>query len=518
LLGWLAGRALPNLLILFALGGLASWGHSTGWKLRPFAELSGAGGAGKDDWCAEHGVPESVCVECDRSLLPRGKTYGWCKAHGVHECPLEHPDVAQLKDTPRITGADLVRARAALDFADRPVNHPKYKLHQRRLQFPSLEAVGRAGLKVTPAWEGPVVEAVAASGAIAYDPARVATLSTPAAGRVWLVLKGLGQPVRRGEALALVDAAEVGRAKAEFLLTLAQTDVRARTVERFRPLAGGAVARAELQKAEAELREAQIRLVAAQQALGNLGLPVRAEDVKGLTPDQLRRHMQFLGLPGAVVKGLDTRTATANLIPVLSPLDGVVVARKAVVGEQADAARALFVVADTRQMSLTLQVRQEEARLLRARDPVKGTPGQTVRFRPGGAEQEVVAELAWVSTEVDEKTRTVQARAALANPDGQLRANTFGSGRVILREEPKAVVVPSEAVQWVVDSHLVFVRDKHFDDPGAPKVFHPRTVRPGARDGKVTEIIAGVLPGEMVVVQGSGLLRSELLKNSLGEG
>ena len=49
-------------------------------------------------------------------------------------------------------------------------------------------------------------------------------------------------------------------------------------------------------------------------------------------------------------------------------------------------------------------------------------------------------------------------------------------------------------------------------------MFHTRTVRPGAIDGNATEIIAGVLPGEWVVTRGSGLLRSELLKNNLGEG
>ena len=48
------------------------------------------------------------------------------------------------------------------------------------------------------------------------------------------------------------------------------------------------------------------------------------------------------------------------------------------------------------------------------------------------------------------------------------------------------------------------VRDKNYDAPGALKVFHTRTVRPGARDGAVIEIIAGVLPGELVVTQGTG--------------
>jgi membrane fusion protein, heavy metal efflux system len=50
------------------------------------------------------------------------------------------------------------------------------------------------------------------------------------------------------------------------------------------------------------------------------------------------------------------------------------------------------------------------------------------------------------------------------------------------------------------------------------KVFHVRKVRIGARDSKNTEIVAGLLPGEFVATKGSGLLLTELLRGSLGEG
>ena len=520
LAGRLVGRTIPNMLVVLALAGLAVWGHSTRWKLPRFAELSGQTGADKDDWCKEHCVPESQCIECNPGLLPRGKTYGWCKVHGVHECPLEHPDVAQLPSPRQITRKGLERAQRALAFTDRPANNSKYKLHLRRIQFASEQAIARAGIKVEAAWRKPeLVEGIAANGEITYDQTRVANLSVPVSGKISYVLKEVGQPVQENDVLALVDAAEVGKAKAEFLQTLALLDLRDRTFESLREAnREGGVPAASLQQAETALREVKIRLVAAQQALGNFGLPVRTEDFNRLSPAEAGQRVQFLGLPKALADGLKTKTTTANLIPVKAPFAGVVVARKVVAGEQAGASKILFVIADTRRMWLTLQVRQEDAPRLRAHDSSTGKSGQTVEFRPAGFDQDVSGEVVWVSTAVDQKTRTVQVRANLPNRDGQLRDGTFGSGRIILRQEKKAVVVPNEAVQWVSDSHVVFVRDKNYEDKGAFKVFHVRTVRPGARDGKVTEIIAGVLPGEMVVTKGSGLLRSELLKNNLGEG
>ena len=109
-------------------------------------------------------------------------------------------------------------------------------------------------------------------------------------------------------------------------------------------------------------------------------------------------------------------------------------------------------------------------------------------------------------------------RASLDNTLGQLRAFTFGAGRIILREEKEAVVVPNEAIQSDGDCMVVFVRDKNYFEKDAPKVFHVRTIRPGTRSEKFTEVAAGVLPGEVVATKGSGVLRAELLKNNLGEG
>jgi cobalt-zinc-cadmium efflux system membrane fusion protein len=131
----------------------------------------------------------------------------------------------------------------------------------------------------------------------------------------------------------------------------------------------------------------------------------------------------------------------------------------------------------------------------------------------------VTGTLIWISTTADPQTRMVAARAELPNPQGRLRNETFGAGRIVLRDEKEAVVVPNEAVHWEGCCHVVFVRDKgFFDSENSPKVFHVRTARLGGKNEKYTEVIAGVLPGEVVASKGSDVLRAELLKNSLGEG
>jgi cobalt-zinc-cadmium efflux system membrane fusion protein len=124
----------------------------------------------------------------------------------------------------------------------------------------------------------------------------------------------------------------------------------------------------------------------------------------------------------------------------------------------------------------------------------------------------------WISTDADDVTRTVKVRVDLKNADGRLRANTFGTGRIVLREEPKAIVVPSEAIHWDGTCNVVFVRDKNFMQSDAPKIFHVRSVRPGVKEGATTEIIAGLLPGEVIASKNSVVLEAQLKKSNMGAG
>jgi cobalt-zinc-cadmium efflux system membrane fusion protein len=504
--GFVAG-SIPTLLVLAGAGAIGWWGHHTGWKLPKFSELNGVVKE-KDDWCSEHNVPESACVECDDALMPKGKARGWCKVHGIPECTLDHPELAQLSTIPVIAPFDLDRAKRALEFSARPANNPNCTTHRRRIQYATSADADKAGIVVEPVWTAPAVEFVAAPGEIGYDQTKVAHLSSRSPGTVWKVFKHLGDEVKAGDVLALVDAADVGKAKAEVLQAFATLQLKVQTVASIKE-SGGAVPAARVREAEAAAREAEIRLIAGCQALTNLGLLLKESEVRSLTADQLKAKLHLLGIPAEAVNNLDTETATSNLLPLVSPMNGLVVSREVVAGEVVDVARILFEVVDTRSLWLTFDLKGEDAHRVKI--------GQPVRFKPDDGRAELAGMIAWRSSQADPKTRTVKVRADLADPEGKQVANTFGAGKVILREEAKAVSVPNEAVHWDGCCSVVFVRDKDYLK-SPHKVFHVRKVRTGARDEKNTEIIAGVLPDELIVTKGSGLLLTELLRGSLGEG
>jgi cobalt-zinc-cadmium efflux system membrane fusion protein len=489
-------------------------GQSLGWKMPKSSALLGEQRKKADDWCEEHRVPESICVECNPDLLPPPPHTGWNKEFGVHDCPYYNPGVIQTPGPVSISPVEIDRSRRALAFAPRAPNGRTCRMQDHRIQLASQEIVNRLGITLQPVTTAAVVEGVTAPGVIEYDPTHVARLSARVPGIVRRVEKQVGDRVNEGELLALVDAAEVGKAKADFQQALTLVELRTQTLALKKSLEATTVTGQEVREAEAALEEAQLQRLLAEQTLANLGLPIRAADVKRLSPAELATHMRYLGIPHTLQDELAKETTSANLLPVRAPFKGEVVALLTTPGQTADPAKPLFVIADTRRVWLTLRVRYEDAQRVKA--------GQLIRFQTSDQTHTAEGTVAWVSPAADEKTRTVPVRVELPNPDGHLRAHAFGSSFITLRTEEKAVVVPSDAVHWEGCCNIVFVADRNFDKPNGYKVFHVRKVRPGAKEVvagvSVTEVIVGLVPGERVAVTNSGILRAELLRNNLGAG
>lgn len=439
---WLR-RTVPFVLVAAGLAGIALWGHRTEWTF---------------------------------GSTPR---------------PVERPSAP----------GELARVRVGPAFpASSDV--PSALRREVTIEFDSADAVDAAGIGIAGVWPAAIAEAVEAPGEVGFDSALVARVGPRAAGTVWRMTKKAGDPVAAGEVMALVDAADAGRAKADFQQALAQVRLREKT-RAGRRAAARVVSVQSVREAEAAVAEAETRLLAAAQALANLDLAVDAADYRDLSLDDVIGRMRLVGVL-AGTPDLDPKTATANLIPVRAPFAGVVLSADAVAGEAADPARPLFVVADPRRVWVTLRVR--------AGDAGRVAVGHSVRFRTDGSADEFGGTVEWVGRAADEPTRTVPVRAALPNDAGRLRAGTLGAGRVVIRQEAKAILVPHDAVQTFRGSPVVFVRDPRYLKPDGPKAFRARPVRVGTRDAENTEILAGLAADEVVATGGSGLLLSELTR------
>lgn len=377
------------------------------------------------------------------------------------------------------------------------------------VQFPSETSVQRSGVKTAVIEQRTMLERVKTTGVITYDERMSASLSARVSGSVWRVVKQVGDPVRRGDVLVVIDAAEVGRAKAEFLSDLVAVESKAELLLTLESITG-AVSGRQVREARVALREARIRLENTEQALVNLGLSVRMEAFEKLSDTERSAKLHFLGLPESITKDLDSSQTTSNLLALTASFDGVVIRQGAALGEMVQAGQPFLELADLRKMWLKLDVAKEDASKL--------SPGQRVRFAPDGLDRELDSSVTWINTEMNEQTRTLQVRAEVDNPvvstnpaTGQevrlLRANTFGIGMITLGEANSAFVVPTTALLHADSQPMIFIKKGDL-------TFERMNVKMGVREKRFVEIQAPDLkPGLEVVVEGCHVLKSEWILN-----
>ena len=502
---------IPPVIVVAGLAGLAWFGHANDWKLPGMASLVGESpDTTGPAWCDSHGVAEDDCIACRPGLIEPASTVTFCSEHGVHGCVLCNPELAQTKTPYEVTSEERHRVEYALQLRPRRENLPISPSPGTRIQFASIESMNKAGVDVEPVTREPVVESIEAAGEIRYDETKSAIVSPQSDGVVKQIAVTIGDWVEQGDLLVLLDSSEAGRLKTQLVAAIAEEQLAEETVERIRPLAGGAVAGKRLLESEAALQMAVAEVNRISGALVNLGMSVEIDRIRELRGDSLRSAVSELGLNGIRTESLSQTLNRSNLIAVTAPLSGRIVSRATTLGENVSRGTQMFRIVDTRTVWLDLRVPAEEAALVQL--------GQPTRFQPDGSDSWREGNVTWISTESDPQTRTIRVRAELANDDQRLRHETFGRGEVILRDDPEAIVVPESAVQWDGSGSLVFVRDARFFEEGRPKFFVARSVRVGVKRDGMVEIIAGVVPGEVVASSGGDVLRAQLLRGNLGAG
>lgn len=307
-------------------------------------------------------------------------------------------------------------------------------------------------------------------GELTVDEGRYAEVGSPVAARIRSLSAGPGDTVAAGAPLLELDAAELGRARADLLTARAHAETARAAVERKRSLSSDTVSAAELRAAEAELRAEEAEVAAAEASL--------------------------------VAYGAGTSPSGGASFALRAPVAGVVLSRDARRGEIVDPAHTLFRIADTSTLWLVVHAFE--------RDALRVTPGVEADVTFAALPNRTfTGAVSLVGAEVDVGSRTVPVRLDVANPDGLLRPGMSGTARVPLASEAGVVSVPSAALQRLDDGWVVFV-------PLAADRFVVRRVGRGRDLGDQVEVLSGLVAGETVVVDGAFLLKAEAEKQAGG--
>lgn len=335
----------------------------------------------------------------------------------------------------------------------------------------SAEEAQRAGIKVQKLELQEKAEQVVVTATIQANQDRLAHVAPRVPGRIVKVNASLGDRVKPGQALALLDSIELGEARSAYLQAVSEAAVAQAGFERAQRLqADNIIPEKEFLRARAEHEKARASLRAAA--------------------DKLR------------MMGVDPAKLSGSTFPVVAPFAGTVIEKKAVLGELAPVDQSLFTVAD-------LSVLWIEANLFE-KDLAKVRPGAQASVTVSAYPDEVFkGRLTYISSVVDKESRTVKARVEVPNPDGRLKPEMFATAAIQTGSSTKALLLPEDAVLLVQGQPTVFVAEKDG--------FEARPVEIGERAQRRVVIKSGVEAGEAVVVGGAYALKARLLKSQIGD-
>ncbi len=339
----------------------------------------------------------------------------------------------------------------------------------------SSEEAARAGIKVEEVKPQALGETLTVTATIRPDADRLAQVAARIEGRITAVPAKLGDKVRAGQTLALLDSVAVGEAHAAWVEAQAELGIAEADFKRAESLnAEEIIPRKDFLRAKADRDKAAAALRAAADRLRLLG-----------------------GSPNASGSAVSAFAVTA-------PFAGTVIAKKATLGELASPSEPLFSVADLSRV--WIQADLPESALAKVRD------GANAKVTVPAYPNEVFSgRVGHIGASLDKDSRTVAARIEVANADGRLKPEMFATASIeVAGDKREAISLPDAAIVLMDGKPTVFVY--------AQGAYEAREIEPGERIAGRTVLKSGLLAGDQVVTSGTYALKARKLKSQLGHG
>ncbi len=354
------------------------------------------------------------------------------------------------------------------------------------------EQQARAGIKVALIDASQVQRTVSAPAQVMMNEEHTAHVAPIVDGYVTAIIAQPGNTVRRGEVMARVhshiihetigvieqDLADIARRQAAIIF-------EQQRAERYAHLYSiQAASLEESQRAQQSLLQAKNDL-----AVSEVSLHTEREhlaDVLQVAPSSITP---------AELPGFED-------VPIKAAISGTVVSRTIAPGMVLQPGMEAFTVSNLDTVWVVASVNEADLSHVRR--------GDTVQVRTSAWPNEVFrGRVTLVGSVLDPATRTIQVRATIPNPGGRLKSAMFATAEIGGGDTRQAIYVPEEALQDINGVESVFTTDDGI-------TFNAQAVKVGRPVGHQVEVLEGLKAGQHVAVAATFMLKSELLKSSVG--
>ncbi len=342
----------------------------------------------------------------------------------------------------------------------------------------SQEDIKEFDLEVATAGPGKIRDHINLPGEIVFNADRLAHVTPRVSGIAREIKKVLGDRVRKGEVMAVLESRELADAKAAFL------SARERNI-----LAQSNFRREE--KLWKEKISSEQEYLEAKNILAESRIELRS----------VKQKLHALGFSEKFLKKLPTQSDLSfTRYQMIAPFDGTVTEKHISLGEALSSDVRAFVIADLSSVWVNINVYQKDLPFIREGLPVVISASHGMPDTRGT--------ISYVGPMVGEKTRTVLARVVLSNPEGYLRPGMFITAGIAVGGVEAPIVIPKAAIQDIDGTSTIFVEEE-----GG---FLPKSVTVGRTDLEYAEITSGLSAGQQYIARGAFTLKAQLSKGAAG--
>ena len=254
-----------------------------------------------------------------------------------------------------------------------------------------------------------------------------------------------------------------------------------------------------------EVKEAEYRIM--EDTLDVTGeIAKDTEKIFHVTPKTAGEITEIKAMYGDIIKEgtiLATIKTPNSSEEIVSLVAGMITGVTIKQGQHADEVTSLFTISDLSIINANFDMYEKDMGNVKIGQKIKVT---TIAY----PEKIFSGKIVFISPRVDETSRTIKVRAEIDNQLYLLKFNMYVTGKIIINDG-RFLSIPSKALQKVKDKQIVFVSN-------GDKEFATKEIVAGFEDNGYIQVLSGLKQGDKVAVEGSFLLKSELLKSEMGEG
>ncbi len=359
------------------------------------------------------------------------------------------------------------------------------------------DAVKQAGIESIIVEELPVKTQLKTTGQIKTNEDKRYTLNSMVTGRIVQDRFKLGDYVKQGQIVALIQNPEVIQINASATRELHENKIAIRQAQTRYSLARTSYERERRLYSQGispqkDLIQAQSEMIIAKDEVANLR--ERSVHIQSETK-------AMLGVYGTGANLNTERLTTSS--PITAIRSGIITKKNITVGSVVSPDQVLYEVSDLSELWLDIT--------LYSNDIAKVSQNQVVKFKPDSYPgKSFLGKIDYIQASANEPTQTFVARAFINNSLGLLKPGMFGSIVIDSNIKENKPFVPDSAIQKYGKEVFVFY------DLGGGK-YKKQDISLGEKAQNGYFVVDGLNAGDKVVAKGSFTLKAEMLKSEFVE-